>query len=288
MMQGILSVFHTYEELLIALIISLPRMYGFITMAGVMNAGVMPPMARNAAIIILSLPLVSVNMTHVAVVGESLPGFAAFFAKEYAIGFLFGSMIGWLFWAVAASGDLIDNQRGAAIASSIDPLQGHETSPLGNLFSQAFLTYFYAVGGILVIMGLVYKSFVLWPVTNMLPVVSEHFPELVLGVLDLGMRTMFILAAPVIALMFLSEFALALVSRFAPQIQVFILAMPIKSAIAIFLLVFYVKVLFPFAAEKQADFLDLTDKLHEVLQRGQEILSDPVEPENPSSGGITP
>ena len=32
--------------------------------------------------------------------------------------------------------------------------------------------------------------------------------------------------------MFLAEFALAMISRFAPQIQVFILAMPIKSALA--------------------------------------------------------
>ena len=38
--------------------------------------------------------------------------------------------------------------------------------------------------------------------------------------------------------MFLAEFALAMVSRFAPQIQVFILAMPIKSILAIFVLIF--------------------------------------------------
>ncbi|MEP3666683.1 MAG: flagellar biosynthetic protein FliR, partial [Roseibium sp.] len=159
---------------------------------------------------------------------------------------------------------------------SIDPLQGHETSPLGSLFSQAFVTYFYAIGGMLVIVELLYKSFVLWPVTNLIPLVSDQFPVLIFEVLDLGMRTMFILAAPVIAMMFLSEFALALVSRFAPQIQVFVLAMPIKSAIAIFILIFYIKIMFPFASDQQSLFFELTDKLYSVLEQGTEILADPA------------
>ncbi|EHS51279.1 type III secretion protein SpaR/YscT/HrcT, partial [Rhizobium sp. PDO1-076] len=196
-----------------------------------------------------------------------------FSSKEYAIGFIFGYMVGWIFWSVVAAGDFIDNQRGDAIASSIDPLQGNETSLTGNLFSQAFLTYFYAVGGVLLMMGILYKSFLLWPVTKMLPIVSDQFPVLFLAVLDVGMRTMFILAAPVVALMFLSEFALALVSRFAPQVQVFILAMPIKSAIAIFLLIFYIKVMFPYAADQQSVFVDFTDQLYTVLIEGREILA---------------
>ena len=53
------------------------------------------------------------------------------------------------------------------------------------------------------------------------------------------------LAAPVVIAMFLAEFSLAVISRFAPQIQVFVLAMPIKSIIAMFILVFYFGVLLP-------------------------------------------
>jgi type III secretion protein T len=49
--------------------------------------------------------------------------------------------------------------------------------------------------------------------------------------------------------MFLAEFALAMVSRFAPQVQVFVLAMPIKSMLAIFMLIFYASVMFPYSDE---------------------------------------
>lgn len=47
------------------------------------------------------------------------------------------------------------------------------------------------------------------------------------------------MSAPLVLAMFLSEFGLALISRFAPQLNVFFLAMPIKSAVASVLLIFY-------------------------------------------------
>ena len=46
-------------------------------------------------------------------------------------------------------------------------------------------------------------------------------------------------SVPVIFAMFLAELALGMVSRFVPQLQVFFLAMPLKSAIAFFILSVY-------------------------------------------------
>ncbi|MEI2384478.1 type III secretion system export apparatus subunit SctT [Breoghania sp. JC706] len=283
-MDALLTLFRGFEDLILALLISLPRLYAFIASAQILNASAVPKLARNATILSLALPVIPANLAHVPEIGHDLPTFALFFAKEYVVGFVFGYMIGWLFWTVTSVGDLIDNQRGAAIASSIDPLQGHQTSPLGNLFSQAFVTYFFSVGGILTVIGILYQSFLLWPVTKTIPLISADFPVLVLDVLDLGVRTMFIMAAPVVAIMFLSEFALALVSRFAPQIQVFILAMPIKSAIALFILIFYVGMLLPHAAGQQSQFAIWVDRLYELLAVGERAGSDSVPAPEGSSG----
>ena len=57
--------------------------------------------------------------------------------------------------------------------------------------------------------------------------------------------------------MFLAEVGLALVSRFAPQLQVFFLAMPIKSALALLVLILYMKVLFGYAWESVAGVNDI-------------------------------
>ncbi len=58
------------------------------------------------------------------------------------------------------------------------------------------------------------------------------------------------MAAPIIISMFLAEFGLALTSRFAPQLNVFSLSMPIKSGIASFLLILYLLTLMEFFSDE--------------------------------------
>ena len=151
-MDVLVGLFLQFETYLLALLISIPRIYGFLITAPILSPGAVPRLARNATILILCLPIVPVNLANADTIDRTLGTVAYFFAKEFAIGFVFGYMIGWIFWMITAVGDLIDNQRGAAIAASIDPLQGTETSPLGNLFSQAFVTYFFSIGGMLIIL----------------------------------------------------------------------------------------------------------------------------------------
>ena len=274
-----------YKPLLLALLLSMGRTYAFLAASQILSPSAVPRLARTAAVLVLVAPLVPLNAAFARGFDPGVATFAALFAKEYAIGFLIGFLIAWLFWAVQAAGAFIDNQRGAAIASSIDPLQGHETSPLGILFSQAFLTYFFTIGGFLLVIDLLYSSFQVWPVTRGLPIVSEAVPSFFLGVMDSGMRLMFVLAAPIIALMFLAEFGLAIVSRFAPQIQVFILAMPIKSAIAVLILIFYFSTMFDVAGRESASFRSLLDRFYAMLEFGSGAI-DSLPP--PSPGGPRP
>jgi type III secretion protein T len=58
------------------------------------------------------------------------------------------------------------------------------------------------------------------------------------------MRLVVLFSAPVLIMMLLAEIGLALASRFTPQLQVFFLAMPIKTGIALFVLVLYIGILF--------------------------------------------
>lgn len=269
-----------YKPLLLSLLLSMGRTYAFLAASQILAPSAVPRLARTAAVLVLVAPLVPLNAAFARGFDPGVAAFAALFAKEYAIGFLIGFLIAWLFWAVQAAGAFIDNQRGAAIASSIDPLQGHETSPLGILFSQAFLTYFFTIGGFLLVIDLLYSSFQVWPVTRGLPIVSEAVPSFFLGVMDSGMRLMFVLAAPIIALMFLAEFGLAIISRFAPQIQVFILAMPIKSAIAILILIFYFSTMFDVAGRESASFRSLLDRFYAMLEFGSGAIDSLPPPAN--------
>jgi len=266
--SSVVEMFRQFEGYLLAFLLALPRAYAFITASQLMAPTAVPRLARTVAILVISLPITPLMLPYTDLFVGQVGLFIAFFFKEFVLGFLLGYLVFWLFWAVQAAGTLIDNQRGAAIASSIDPLQGHEAAPLGLLFSQAFVTYFFSVGGFLIITMLLYRSYVIWPITELIPITITAFPALIFSVLDTGMRLTFILAAPIVAIMFLAEFALAMVSRFAPQVQVFILAMPIKSALAVVVLIFYIPLMMDFAVHQQTGITAFFDQFYEIMRVG--------------------
>ena len=269
-MTGLLNMFGAYKDHFLAYALSLPRTYAFFAATHILNQQIVPRIARNVSVLVLALPLNPLLVPMVPALTTSLPLYMLYFAKEAALGFIMGYLLFWLFWAVQTAGTLIDNQRGTAIASSIDPLQGHEASPLGILFSQAFTTYFFALGGFLMVIGLLYSSFTAWPVTSLLPIFDPAFPKLILEVIDTGMMLCVLLSAPIVVIMFLAEFALAMVSRFAPQVQVFILAMPIKSAIAMLILLIYFPIMFSHAVGEQTLVQVYFDRFYELMRRTSE------------------
>lgn len=274
--ETILFFLRIFDREVFALLLSLPRIYAFLATSQLLNATAVPRLARNVSILSISILAIPINMPHVDQFERTATAMAVIFAKEFAIGFVMGYLVGWVFWSVQAAGALIDNQRGAAIAASIDPLQGHETSPLGILFSQAFLTYVFVVGAVLPVLGILYQSFVLWPVTSAVPVISDQFPALALALADNALRFVVIAAGPIVAIMFLAEFALAMISRFAPQIQVFILAMPIKSALAIFVLIFYFSILLPYAAQQLSTFHNYAMMIYSAFSGGAPVQPPPA------------
>lgn len=164
-------------------------------------------------------------------------------AKEIFIGILLGFLSSKLFWVAISVGYFIDNQRGGSMASVFDPSTGEQTSPFGLFFQQTLVTLFFVSGGFLVFLSALFESYLLWPIDSFTPQLPETFPIFFLNMADDLMRTAVVLAAPVVITVFVSEFGLGLMNRFAPQLNVFVLAMPVKSLVAMAVLVIYLPLL---------------------------------------------
>ncbi|MDE1460990.1 type III secretion system export apparatus subunit SctT [Spartinivicinus poritis] len=186
--------------------------------------------------------------------------------KEVALGLLLGYCAAIPFWAIEAAGFFIDNQRGATLASVVNPSLGTQTSPLGLLLSQAIITLFFVGGAALVCLKGLFLSYKLWPVGALLPAFTTDGVYFFLKQLDIIGYVAVLLAAPVIIGMFLSEFGLGLISRFAPQLNVFFLAMPVKSAVSQAILVVYLAILVAIAGEQLINIDLVFDKLYSVIQ----------------------
>lgn len=242
--------FDDWRHVLIALVFSLPRILTAFALLPVFTRQVLPGMTRNGVATSLALVILPLTMVEAP---STPPGWLeglALVGKEVFIGLMIGFGAAIPFWVADATGFFIDNQRGTTMASSVDPMTGSQTSPLGVLFNQVLAVLFFVGGGVLVFLGALYESYRLWPVFSFYPRLDSAAIPWLLSLLDHFMALTVLLAAPVIIAMFLSEFALGLISRFTPQMNVFSLAMPIKSAIGMLVLVIYMTLLFGFLQDE--------------------------------------
>lgn len=253
-MNEIVELAKPFESYFIAALIISARYYGFVANTYIMPQSITGRVVRSLIVFIFSLPAIIAHSNDPTLIGVSWWQVIFVMILEFAKGYLIGFSVGWIFWVVEAIGNVIDNQRGAAIASAVNPLMGQEASPIAILFSQAMITYFYAVGGMFVFLNIFYFSYVISPAGSVFPDLNMGASVPVLALFDNAFELMFLLSAPLVLVMFISEFALAMVSRFAPQIQVFILAMPIKSALAIFMMIFYFKISLDYAVVSPTKF----------------------------------
>ena len=92
----------------------------------------------------------------------------------------------------------------------------------------------------------------------------SFFGEQLMQVVSLGL----LLAAPAIVAMLLAEIGLALISLAVPQLQVFFLAMPIKSALVLLLLLVYLGTLFEYGGEEIQRLREIVPLLQEQWRGG--------------------
>ncbi len=228
-----------FHRLIMAAILAMARMGGAFAICPALTESMIPGVARRAAVLgfsVLALPFIISEMP------EGEPNYMLFSLiamKEAFIGFLIGFFAAIPFWVAENIGNFIDNQRGATMGEIYSPLSGAQVSTLGIFFTQIVSTLFFVGGVVFIFIGALYKSYLLWPVFGDKFTFVADAPIQMLNTLDAMLRTTVTIAAPVIIIMFMATLGLGLVNRTAPQLNVFFLSMPVKSALGIAMLVFY-------------------------------------------------
>jgi type III secretion protein T len=95
---------------------------------------------------------------------------------------------------------------------------------------------FAAFGGLTLFVDLLLSSFAVWPIQARFPDLSAVGSIFFVERFDQLMRLMLLLAAPVLCVLTLLEFGLGFMNRYAPQLNVFTLSMPLKSLLAVLIL----------------------------------------------------
>lgn len=164
--------------------------------------------------------------------------------KEALIGVLLGMAFGALLWAIENVGHLIDFQTGSGNASFFDPVAGHESGPTASFLGFMAVTLFVTGGGLHVMLGAFFESYKLWPIERMLPSASVALEQFAVHEADSVLGWTLKLAAPVIIVLVVAELGIGLINRSVPQLNVFLFAQPVKSLLAVLMMVLFLGFVF--------------------------------------------
>jgi type III secretion protein T len=196
----------------------------------------MPPMVRNSLIVTFGLVVLNTQGTF----GPDALGAAdwlVLFAKEAGAGTIIGFFFATILWAMGMAGEIIDNKVGATMAQILDPGTGTQASLSANLLSRFAQVLFVSAGGLTLLIGTIMASYAFWPLgagglrfdAGTVVLFEREFGRL--------FTLAFLFSAPVVVLLYLLDASLGLLNRLAPQFNVFILSMPIKSLAATLILI---------------------------------------------------
>jgi len=249
-----------YQRWIVAAALAAIRIGASFLICPVFAEAMIPGIARRCVVIAFSA-LVIPQVFNAMPAGDPVTPLLALIAvKEVLIGVAIGFFASVPFWVAENIGNFIDNQRGATMGEVYSPLSGTQVSSTGIFFTQLVSTIFVTSGAMLLMLGALYASYEIWPVFGDYVTIRSDSSAFMLRTLDGMMRTTVVISSPIIILMFLATIGLGIVNRTAPQLNVFFLSMPIKSAMGIAMLVIYL----PYILDKLM-YTKQTDIIHPVM-----------------------
>lgn len=246
--------------------LTLPRIVAAFLVLPLMTSQTVPSLVRNSFYV--SLAILAYPMAAAASPGTTImtgATWALVLGKEVFIGLLIGFCFGMVFWALAAAGSVIDTKAGSSMAMDMDPIAGQQ-STLSSVFLMQLATWLFMVtGAFSVFLDLLMSSYKLWPVASILPPLEPGGMVFFVNQFSYLMTAVLVFSAPMLVVMSLVDISLGLVNRYAQQLNVFALAMPIKAWVSTWVLLLALGAMVEVVMRKLYENRGLLRELHHVL-----------------------
>lgn len=153
--------------------------------------------------------------------------------SQVLIGLLLGFVTMLLFAAITTAGAMIDQFGGLALAQAFDPLMMQMNTVFGKFHQMLATVLLFVTGAHLLVLGGVMQTFELLPVGQPFDVAAS--PDPLLTAFRLFFVTAVQIALPLIAVLFVADLGLALLTKVAPQLNAITVMFPAKIGLTLLL-----------------------------------------------------
>ena len=194
----------------------LARTVGMLQQAPVIGSRTIPGTARAGLAISLTAVYWS-SLAEAPIVPMTLLPFILAVVVEVATGLLFGFAAMLMFYAFQAAGEMVAQQTGLSMMTTLNPSLRTQTTAIGNLFFYLSQTAFLAIGGYLWFLSGFFQTFELFPLGGFqaTDAVWHQMAKLVVAFWLIVIQ----LAMPATIVMFLVDFGLGIINRSSPSVS---------------------------------------------------------------------
>lgn len=186
---------------------------------------------------------------------------------EFVIGIIIG-FVGFMFFsALYLAGTIIDTQIGFSMVNVLDPQTNSQIPVLGSFYNILFTLIFLAVNGHHFIVRALVYSYKVIPIGR-----GIVFNDNLISHITIIMTQTFIFAiklgAPVLATIFIANVLLGVLARSMPQMNVFIVGMPLTIAVGLVTTIITLQYLVPFSENLFDTMFNSIIRVLEILAKG--------------------
>jgi flagellar biosynthetic protein FliR len=163
------------------------------------------------------------------VISVNGPGALGAVLQQVGVGMAIGFAVRLVFSAVELAGELIGLQMGLNFASFFDPNSGGQVSAVSTFLGQISMLLFIVINGHLTIIMAVVRSFQAFPADGNFIDVLAHTQLYKLGA-DVFSSALW-MALPMVALMIFVNLMLGIISRVAPQMNIYSMGFPVTLTV---------------------------------------------------------
>ncbi len=210
------------------------RIGGFIAVAPVMGSSSVPARGRIGLSLAIALLLAPLVQPAAAIEPLSAVGLVAAI-NQVLIGLAIGMTVSLVFDALALAGQTISMTMGLGYATLVDPQRGANTAVLGQMFTILGTLVYLSLDGHLALLAVFARSF------QTIPVGAQLLDRHVFGTVASWGASVFesglLIALPATVALLVVNLALGVVTRAAPQLNLFGVGFPIAMLAGYFVLI---------------------------------------------------
>lgn len=183
------------------------------------------------AFILYPMVLASKNF----ILPHNVAEFIILLAIEFFIGYLIGFVANLIIEAARMVGSILSIQMGLSISEALDPATGISSNVLSRIYIYFATLVFLASGACNMLFAIIYSSFEAIPM-GVFTVFDANVVQSMVQLFSYLFKISFGIALPVFAVLIVCDVLLGLMSKMMPQMNVYMVAIPVKIYIGLFLI----------------------------------------------------